>query len=307
MFPAFPEFIPLGLELKEDYNRLVGGFTPYSDISFATLQTWWNLSEKLAVSLLNQNLVINYQLPFDPDSSGLALVGKHEIDASIRVIFDYLKQRGESKVQLVHVPGFVIDEIKNKEEFDIQEEPDYNEYVLDSAAWAKLEGHDYQLLRKKIRRFIREVGERHLEVKYLDLSLTEVQDQLFQSIADWEAKSSHDNDPDNTEHLAHQKVMGHAATLDIKSLALYIDHELHGVMIYHRPLGKEYYVLHHLKVNYETPYISDYIYHEMAKKAAQDNVTKLNIEMDLGIENLRKHKLTLRPTEMLRKYTIRPK
>ena len=307
MFPAFPDFILLGLELKEDYNQLVGDFTPYSDISFATLQTWWNLSEKLAVSLLNGNLVIDYHLPFDTDSSGLALIGKHEVDASIQTIFGYLKGQDGRKVQLVHVPRFVVDAIKDRDKFDIQEEPDYNEYILDSAAWAKLEGHDYQLLRKKIRRFVREVGERHLELKDLDLSLTETQDQLFRSIAEWEAKNSHHNDPDNTEHLAHQKIMGNAVALDIKSLALYIDHELHGILIYHRPLGKEYYVLHHLKVNYDTPYISDYIYHEISKKAVRDNVTKLNIEMDLGIENLRKHKQTLRPSEMLRKYTILPR
>jgi hypothetical protein len=304
MFPAFPDFIPLSLELKENYNRLVGDFTPYSDISFATLQTWWNLSEELAVSLLNGNLVINYQLPFDADNSGLGLVGKNHIEASIRVIFEYLKQ-ADRKVQLVHVPEFVLEQIKDKSEFDIQEEPDYNEYILDSHALAQLEGHDYQLLRKKIRRFTREVGERPLEIKDLDLSLTEVQDQLFQSIAEW-AKDSPNNDPDNTEHLAHQKVMSHAAALDIKSLALYIDHELHGIMIYHQPLGKEYYVLHHLKVNYETPYISDYIHHKMAEQAVKNNVTKLNIEMDLGIENLRKHKQTLRPAEMLRKYTLKP-
>ena len=207
-----------------------------------------------------------------------------------------LRQSGK-KVQLVHVPEFVVDKIKNQDEFDINEEPDYNEYLLDSDALAKLEGSEYQTLRKKIRRFIKSVGDRHLEIKELDLSLTEIQDQLFKSMAEWEQKNAPNNDPEHTERLALKKALGNASVLDIKSLALYIDQELHGLLIYHQPSSKEYYVLNHLKVNYETPYISDYIHHEMAKRAAKNNVSRLNIEMDLGIENLRKHKLTLRPVD----------
>jgi hypothetical protein len=90
-------------------------------------------------------------------------------------------------------------------------------------------------------------------------------------------------------------------------MALYIDKQLHGIIIYHRPLDGEYYVMHHLKANYETPYISDYMHHEMAKRAMVDNVSKLNIEMDLGIENLKKHKMTLRPAHFLKKYRITPR
>lgn len=305
MFPVFPEFLPLSMELKEPYNALVEALPPYSDISFTTLQIWWNLSEKLSVSMLNRNLIINYEIPSSPAASGLSLVGKHKIDESMRIIFHHLRAK-QQPVRLVHVPEFVIQAMQDPAQFTIDEEPDYNEYVLDSAALSKLEGHAYQLLRKKIKRFVREVGERKLEVKALDLSLTEVQDQIFASIAEWGEQRVSKNDPEHSEHDALKKSLQHASALGLRSLSLHINDELHGILIYHRPLGKEYYVLHHLKVNYGTPYISDYMHHQMAKTALDDNVTKLNIEMDLGIENLRKHKLTLRPTEFLRKYTVTP-
>lgn len=305
MFPAFPEFLPLSLELKEPYNQIIGSFPPYSDISFATLQIWWNISEQLAVSLLNRNLVIDYTLPTDANSSGLSLVGKHNVDVSIEAVFHYLEQ-SHKPVRLVHVPEFVVDEISDRSKFDIIEESDYNEYILDSAALTKLEGHDYQLLRKKIKRFTKHVADKQLEIKELDLSLGEIQDELFKSMAEWESRNTANNDPEHTEHKAMRQTVSHAASLDIKSLAVYIDRELHGFIIYHRPLDKEYYVLHHLKANYETPYISDYLHHQVAKKAVDNDVTKLNIEMDLGIANLKKHKLTLRPADYLRKYTITP-
>lgn len=305
MFPDFPEFLPLSIELKEPYNKVIEPFTPYSDISFATLQIWWNVSEKLSVSLLNQNLVIDYALFHDAENSGLGLVGKNKVEESIRELFEFLRSQ-RRKVQLVHIPEFVVEQIKNKTEFDISEEIDYNEYILDSSALAKLEGSEYQLLRKKIRRFVREVGDRELEIRSLDLTLGEIQDELFASIADWENKNKPKNDPENTEHEALSKTFNHSSKLDIKNLAVYIDKKLHGIIIYHRPLSKEYFVLHHLKANYETPYISDYLHHEIAKEAVSNNVSRLNVEMDLGIETLRKHKMTLRPVDFLKKYTIRP-
>ncbi|HSX47246.1 MAG TPA: hypothetical protein VLF63_00585, partial [Patescibacteria group bacterium] len=89
MFPTFPDFIPLNIELKDPYNSLVKSLPPYSDISFATLQTWWNLNEKLTVSLLNQNLIINYNQPFKSVGSGLSLIGTNNVDNSIETIFQY--------------------------------------------------------------------------------------------------------------------------------------------------------------------------------------------------------------------------
>ena len=305
MLPSFPEFLPLTIELKEPYNQAVSSFTPYSDISFATLQTWWNVSEQLSVSLLNQNLVINYSLFHDLDNSGLSLIGRHEIDLSIDQIFDFLKQSGQAS-RLVHVPEFTAKAIKNPGKYAISEELDYNEYILDSDALAKLEGPEYQTLRKKIKRFGRHVGDKQLEIKSLDLTLAEVQDELFKAMAEWENKNKPRNDPANTEQQALKKALGQASELDLRNLALYIDKQLHGIVIYHQPLGKEYYVLSHLKANYQTPYISDYLHHAVAKQAQANNVTRLNIEMDLGIENLRQHKMTLRPVEFFRKYTIKP-
>jgi hypothetical protein len=305
MFPTFPDFIPLSLELKEPYNKVIGSLPPYSDVSFTTLQIWWNLNEKLSVSLLNQNLVIDYVLPIDANNSGLSLIGRNKADESIATILSYLNQNNKP-VCLVHVPEFVVEEIRDRAKFDIREEPDYHEYILDSEALTKLEGHEYKLLRKKIKHFTKHVDDKHLEIKELELSLSEVQDELFKSIADWESKNSPNNDPDHSEHQALQKTFAGATTLGIKNMALYINKQLHGIIIYHRPLNGEYYVMHHLKANYETPYISDYMHHEMAKRAMGDNVSRLNIEMDLGIENLKKHKMTLRPAHFLKKYRITP-
>src|SRR5438045_2470988 len=125
MLPTFPEFIALSLDGKEEYDKLISDYPPYSDISFATLHIWWNLDGKLRLSVLNGNLVIDYQLSTDAENSGLSLIGKNKLRESIQTIFDFLKENGQP-TKLVHVPEFVIDEVGNRDGLELTEELDYN-------------------------------------------------------------------------------------------------------------------------------------------------------------------------------------
>jgi hypothetical protein len=305
MLPTFPQFGPLLLEHKDDYERLIADYPPFSDISFATLHIWWNLEDTLRLSSLNHNIVIDYQLRFDKQSSGYCLVGKDNLTASIQTIFDYLKERKE-EVRLVHVPEFVIKRIEDRSLFVFEEELDYNEYILDSQALSSLEGSAHGPTRRKVGRFKREVEEREVEFRELDLSSSEVQQDLYNAILSWERAQPSTNDPDHTEHDAIKKTLAHARKLGIRNIGMYVDGRLHAIVLYHRPQGKEYFILHHLKVDYSIPYIFDYMTHHIASTAVKENVAFLNMEMDLGIERLRYHKMGLRPVEFFRKFTIRP-
>src|SRR4051812_49401744 len=109
MIPDFPHFAPLSLDDKEAYERLIAEYPPFSDISFATLHIWWNLEDKLGVSILNDNLIINYHLTDDTKNSGYSIIGKSQLEASIETLFRQLERNGEP-VRLVHVPEFVVKE-----------------------------------------------------------------------------------------------------------------------------------------------------------------------------------------------------
>jgi len=305
MLPTFPQFGPLLLEHKEDYERLVAEYPPFSDISFATLQIWWNLEGQLSLSLLNGNLIIHYHLPFDAENSGYCLVGNQDLDNSIRVVFEYLTTAGQP-VKLVHVPEFVTNSLQQRGNFHIEEELDYNEYILDSKALASLEDPSHGKTRRKVSRFLREVDERKVEFRELDLSSPDVQEELFQAIVSWEHVQPSANDPDHTEHQAIKKTLTHATALGIRHIGLYVDDRLYAIVLYHRPGSKDYYIVHHLKVDYSIPYIFDYMTHHIANTAAKEDVNFINLEMDLGIERLRQHKMGLRPVEFFRKFTVTP-
>ncbi len=303
MLPSFPKFARLTLDDKASYEALVSAYPPFSDISFATLHIWWNLDGQLAISTLSKNLVINYQLPFDKLNSGYSLIGTNQIDESLRTIFAYLYKH-QKVARLVHVPEFTVEKIQAKDDLTIEEELDYHEYIMDAKALASLEGHGHSRTRRKVRRFLREVEGQKLELKSVDLAAPEIKDQLFKAVVAWQKKYPKDNDPENTESKAISTTLRHALALDTQNLCIFINDELHGLVLYHRSTDKKHFIINHLKVDYGYPHIFDYLNNQIAVRAVKQNVAFLNMEMDLGVEGLRRHKAGLRPVHFLKKYTV---
>lgn len=303
IFADFPEFTPLHLTHKEEYERLIAEHPPYSDILFPTLHIWWNLGGQLSISLIKNNLVINYHIPFDPANSGYGLIGRHHIDESTINILDHLKSKG-SEARLVHVPEFVIDAMHQRDTFKLIEERDYGEYVLGTEALSNLSGKTYASLRYRINNFKRGVEDKNLVEKSLDLSHHSVQEEIYDRVLEWEKLYPTHNDPNRSEHLAMKQSLTNAAYLGLENLAIFINGELCGIAIYSRSPGKSDYILHHIKANYGVRYITDYMHHRLASIARDNGIDFINIEMDLGIENLRNHKITLKPIKFLKKYTV---
>jgi hypothetical protein len=305
MLPTFPQFVELTIDDKEKYNALVAEYPPFSDLAFTTLHIWWNLSSELAISSLNDNLIINYSLPFDRSSSGYSLIGKNILDDSIQTIFDYLRTYGKP-TRLVHVPEFVIEKISHKENLNIEEEVDYHEYIMASQQLANLEGSTHSRIRRKVNRFLREVEGKKLEIKSLDLSSPEVKDLWRDSISHWQKKYPNANDPQDSEGQALEATLKHSSQLSTLNLCLFVDGELFGVILYHLSVDRKHFIINHFRVNYDIPFIFDYMTNQIAERAIKEAVPFINMEMDLGIEGLRQHKMGLRPVHFFKKFTITP-
>lgn len=304
MLSQFPIFTPLTIDERASYDKIATQFPPFSDLSFTTLQIWWNLDDQLSAALLDGNLVINYNLPFDDENSGYCLVGDRNIAANAERIFDYLRSQ-DKPCRLVHVPEFVAKHLQHPDRYTLHTERDYDEYILDSQALAKLEGSDHGRSRRRIARFQRELIGRTIETRELDLSVNTFKQELFVAIVTWEEAHPRANDPEHTERQAIRKTLELAADSNIHNLGLYIDESLAGIVLYQTSHDKQYFILDHIKVDYGFRYSFDYMTHIIAGKAVQENVPFLNMEMDLGIENLREHKMGLRPVDFFRKFTVK--
>jgi hypothetical protein len=306
MFPDFPNFAPLRLEDRDKYNQLVKDWPAFADISFTNLHIWWNLGGKLGVCLLNANLVLNYDLPFDQPNCGWGLVGKSQIDKSAQTIFKYLKAR-DRQPRIVHMPEFTVEQIKNKDLFKITEESDFHEYIMSAQQLAMLEGPDHSRTRRKVKRFLRETQDSQVDVKSLDLTAAETRKLITESIQAWHEKYANPNDPDRLEEKALENTLNHTPVLGTLNLCVFIDGQLHGLTLFHPTPDGQHYIINHLKVDYRYAHIFDYVTQQLAIFAQGRQVPYLNMEMDLGMEGLRQHKLGLRPVEFYKKFTVEPK
>lgn len=303
MNTLFPTFHPLMVSDQSHYTETIKHHPPVSDIAFSTLLIWWNFENKLKVSSLNDNLVIHYFQPFDAENSGLSLIGTNAIDQSIVEIFDYQKSSHQYP-KLIHVPEFVIGNLKFPEKYNLVEEPDYHEYILDSSALYLLDGASHGKNRRRVGKFIRETEGRKLEVIEHDLSQPANQQLLFTKIQEWGNTFGAKNDPTRTEEEALKITLSLASSLGISNLCLYVDDELYGVALYESTGDNKYLILHHLKVNYSIPKIFDYMTMLVAKYAHEHDIPYINMEMDLGLESMREHKMGLRPINFLKKFTV---
>ncbi len=300
---TFPQFKPLTLDDKDLYTELVKDFPPVSDLSFSTLMIWWNFQNSAAISQLDDNILINYELPGDESNSGLSLVGTHEIDASLRAVF--AQQRADNQPQrVVHVPQFVVDRIENPCDFSIINERDYDEYIVPVSQLYPLDNLNHNM-RRKVKKFLVTTEDAKVEVKSLDLTDVVNQELLLNASYAWWRAAGH-NDKDGNERVAMKIAVENAEMLEMHNVCLFINNELHGFLMYQISHDKQYAIMNHLKVSYQYPRIFDFLTYKGAGEFAKRGIPFANFEMDLGIEGLRTHKLELKPTSFFKKYTITP-
>jgi hypothetical protein len=189
----------------------------------------------------------------------------------------------------------------------IKAEPDMHEYVMDAKACAELSGGEFGRIRRKVKRFLREAEDYRLEIKPLNLSSSDNRQLILDSVLAWQKRFPNSNDPGRTENQAIEASLRHHEVLGLQNLCVFIDAKLHGVVLFHTSLDGQYLIMNHLKVDYSLPFIFDYLTNQVAIKATEIGAPYLNMEMDLGIEGLRQHKLGLRPVNFFKKYAITPK
>jgi hypothetical protein len=303
MYPVFPVFEKLTLDDKDRFNQLVIKYTPFSDFSFATLHIWWNLDDKLSFTTINNNLVLNYSQPFEEQGTGLSLIGESMIDDSIKILFDYLREQNQT-LKLVHVPEFTRKKIHAAHHYKIEEEVDMHEYVMDAKKLSTLQSSDLGRIRRKVNRFLREIESKILKLSSINLESAESRRLIFESLDEWDKKYPKQNDPNKTESRAIQSSLSNYRELEIKNLCLFVDGTLQAVVLYHLSHDSKYCIINHLRVDYAIPFIFDYMTQQIAIETSKNNVPYLNMEMDLGVEGLRNHKMGLRPINFLKKYTI---
>jgi len=303
-FPTFPEFKRLTIDDRDDVMRAVKHLCPSYDLSFQGLMTWWNTMDNIAVSELNDNLVIPYYMPGDEVNAGLSLVGTNAIDESICAIFDYLKAKGEP-VRLVNVPEFVLSYVRYHDMFTFTDQRDFAEYVMPLAHFYPLKNmapHWAQKVKQLLAKYPRE----EIKVRALDLEVPSQKTELLAAARTWRTRNKI-NDFGRVEGDCMRYLITNAQALGIENLCVYVNDTMWGFCLYEVGADRKTLIMKHIKATHPETFGFEFIGYHLAENLLAQGYKDVNFGADYGIKPLRMFMLTLGTYNFQRKYIIEPR
>lgn len=275
---------------------------PYADWAYGTMVAWWDFFDDLEITFHNDNLLVRSSYLSDGEKPFITLIGDHAVQDTIDDIFAWQRERGDEQL-IASSPLYIVDGLDDPSRYSIIEDLDNAEYVISAEAHASLINPEHKRIRQKIHAFEREPFYENLTVIDYPLDSAESKLRLINALHMWDTR--HANRRDTSEGLVIDKVLRHAEEIDLHCLCVMINDRVEAFVLY-KYLTPTTINLNHLKVNYAYKDIFHYTMHAVARHLVQKGVTHMNIEQDLGIEGLRTYKQRLRPSHMMRKFSIRP-
>lgn len=236
--------------------------------------------------------------------SVLPLAKKDKIHKAIAFMINYFKNE-DHRIYLRAVTKEVV-ELLQKDypgRFEYIEERDYFDYVYDAESLRTLKGRKNQKKRNHLNYFIKEY-EGRVEYKKLD---KENFDDCITLLKAWTVNKEEHGDKEegiDDEFVAIKKIFDHYDILkeDVKISGIYIDNKLEAFTIGEK-INEHMAVIHIEKANPEIRGLYPYINQQFLVNEFPD-VELVNREEDLGLEGLRKAKLSYHPCKFVEKYTV---
>ncbi len=296
MISPFPEFSKLDIKHKAEIEAIVNRFPPYSDFNFISLHSW-DTDNSTSISLLNENLVI--QLPdYITSEPVLSLLGIEQIDESLHKLL-----ATTDKLKLI--PEHTVNAIKNPKLFSIEEDRDNHDYIYDLSEIISLSGGKFKKIRNKINAFTSSDLVNVTVKNSFNIDGTEKAEFVL-LFDEWAKTAKQSKEESIAERIAITRLIKSASSL--KLLFTTARHNSHLVAFSINEIVEDQYaVCHFEKALPVHNNIFSFVAHEGAKALLSQGVKYANWEQDLGIEGLRRSKLSHRPSHYLKKYTIRLK
>lgn len=243
---------------------------------------------------------------YEGDSfSILPLATRDKLPKVIDFVIDYF-EKSNKKIYLRGITSEVVELLKEKypNKFEYIEERDLFDYIYDAESLRTLAGRKNQKKRNHINYFIKEYEER-FEYKLLDReNFNECLDLMKEWTSNKEENDEFDEGMDD-ELLGIKKIFDDFESLKdkVKIAGIYVDEKLEAFTI-GELLNNNMALVHIEKANPNIRGLYPYINQQFIVNEFQ-GVDFVNREEDLGIEGLRKAKLSYHPCKFVEKYTVR--
>ncbi len=299
---ACQELEEIQLKNIEKYNQYIGLRRIEScEFGVTTLFLWQNRNHQHVYFDSNYMLIFGY---FKDHIFSEMPMCKEEFfkDAFEKTVEIFRNFKNDFVMYSVDEKFAEIIEKDYAEDFVVTTDRDYSDYLYDAEKMRQLSGKKLRKKRNHINAFTRDY-----EGRYAYRLLKEEDRGIIQPFLEkWTENHEHMNQQVRDEIEGIDYVMQHLHVLDGKALGVFIDNQLEALSIASTiNQGKEV-IIHVEKANTEIrglyPFISQCFIQEFYPE-----VLLVNREEDLGIEGLRKSKLSYEPVRLEHKYTIRLK
>jgi len=231
----------------------------------------------------------------------LPLATKENMPKAIDFILKHFKDENK-KVNLRAITKEIVDFMKENypDKFEYIEERDYFDYVYDGESLRTLAGKKNQKKRNHLNYFLKQYANRF---EYKKIEENSQFQECIKLLNEW-ADGKEDSDDFKDEFAAIQRIFNHYDKLKdkIKIAGIYVDSKLEAFSIGEN-LNDNMAVIHIEKANPDIRGLYPYINQQFLVNEFSD-IEFINREEDLGIEGLRKAKLSYHPSRFVEKYTV---
>lgn len=265
-----------------------------SDRCFASLYIW---SVKYKVKWCIENDFLFLCSDSDPEVLHYYMpLGDGNFKSAIDEMVEYAKSVGRRfDIVLITEKRLKDFEEYSRAEFEIREDRDNFDYVYDCAALSQLKGKKLHSKRNFVNRF-----KSLYDWKYNEFDPSRDREAVFEFLAKWHKKSREDNFDYSFEAAAITRAVKHYRSLKMRGGFLTVGGEIAAFTL--AALQNEN-VIDVLIEKADTDFIGSYqtINQQFAENSCKE-FRYINREEDLGIEGLRKAKLSYCPLSLTEKY-----
>jgi len=287
--PLFPESRPI---LKDDLPFFRQAFLEnppaISEFTFTNLYAWRKVYD-FKVSLLDSLLVLSCRL--QGRQAFFVPIGKGDTKEAME------RMAANGPVTFIRVPQPIKDLFAGEARFLATEDRNNADYLYLTEDLVGLAGKRYDGKRNLIKKFKAAYSYEYLTLDAERASLCLEFQERWCTIKDCDSQEGLRN-----ERLAIREMIENFADFELIAGAIRIEQEIFAVAIV-QELNPRTLVMHVLKADPNIPGLYQTITNEFLSRQAQ-RFQYVNLEQDLGLEGLRKAKLSYHPAELVMKYTL---
>lgn len=298
MIPEFPKWKSLDFSDREEVEKIVSVFSPYSDFNFFSM--WcWDVKGEMQVSKLNGNLVVlfNDYLTGEPF---ISFIGKEKIKETAKALIEYSKVNF-NKGHLKLIPEDVAFLFGGDKDFEIIPDRDAFDYVYEVEHIANMHNWPQHSSGKNVRRILKD----NLDYNIEHFDLSGIQSNKFLALFEqWVKSKNLGHYEDVSEYNAFEKILS-SKSKDLFAVGLCVEKELVGFTVY-QICSSEDAISHFAKADKTfLKEATDLLNWEEAKILKEQGIKHFNWEQDLGIKGLRMSKEKYQPKKMLYKFIVK--